>query len=231
MADRREFVRPRSRRDSVANKANGPGACQQADGTTAATMLTKPGFGRVKVSGEERRSIDEFACYSPRRIGVPGQHRLHPLSVQWIPIGAHRIREVEFRLADDLQIDLAETANQSVSGHIWSAFNRRRGSENSPSIAVRGFSSKSLAPEAQSTFAAIDFLSVADKANEAAPLQPPEDLEKKFRLRVWPPHQLLTDFGIPSPLRFVKNDDVFRWHRSVRVFFQIARRFWIAASA
>jgi hypothetical protein len=81
---------------------------------------------------------------------------------------------------------------------------------------------RSLTPEAQSTFAAIDFLSVADKANEATRLQPPKDPEKKLRLRVRPSHQLLTDFGIPSPLRFVEDDDVFGWPRSVCMLFQIA---------
>jgi len=222
-ADRREFVRARSRRDSVANKANGSGTCQQADRTTAAPTLTKPGFGRRKVSGNQRRRIGEVASCSLRCIGVPVQHCLHPFSVQWVPIGTHRIRKMELRLADDLQFGSAETVNQSVSGHFWPAFNRWRRSENSPSIAVCGFSSQILTPEAQSTFAAIDFLSVADKANEAVPLQPPKDPEKKLRLRVRPSHQLLTDFRVPGPLRLVENDDVFRWLRSVRVLLQITK--------
>src|SRR5208283_4426553 len=127
-------------------------------------------------------------------------------------------------LADDLQIDLAETANQPISGHTWSAFNRWRGSENAPSIAVCGFSSKSLAPKAQSTLTPIDFLAVPNEADEAAPLQSPKDFEKKLRLRVRPSHQFLTDFGVPSPLRFVEDDDVFRRHRAVGMFFQIAEQ-------
>ena len=78
--------------------------------------------------------------------------------------------------------------------------------------------------EPQSTFAAIDFLPVADKANEAAPIQPPKDLEKKLRLRVRASHQFLTHFGIPSPLRFVEDDNVFRWHRAVGMLFEIAEQ-------
>jgi hypothetical protein len=72
----------------------------------------------------------------------------------------------------------AETAIQPRSSYIWPASKRRGRRDNLPSISVGRFPSERLTPEAQSTFAAIDFLSVADQANEAAPLQPAEDLEK-----------------------------------------------------
>jgi hypothetical protein len=62
------------------------------------------------------------------------------------------------------------------------AFNGWRRSETHHRFPLAAARSKSFTPKAQATFAAIDFLSVAGKANKAAPLQPPKDLEKKLRL-------------------------------------------------